>query len=271
MKTQDLISAICDYGPIVDSLIGALPTHKTKRFRTRDPGAIRGLCVHHSAGPTGDGAQRFVDVARYHVGPNHVSATGAPGVLYTLGIDAGGRVFILHDLQVAPWSQGTRERPGDENAEYLSCLLLGDFSSPGHSANEPTPEQLYALLAVFVACRALFGRSFELTGHYALGKPACPGSTAETLIRALGAHVEPRSSIAARSAQLDTLRDVQSALAALGFYPGKIDGLPGPRTRSAVASYQRSRGLTVDAVAGPATRERIAHDLGQLPSEPSER
>lgn len=39
---------------------------------------------------------------------------------------------------------------------------------------------------------------------------------------------------------------VQIALRAHGFDPGAVDGVPGPRTRTALAAFQRKRGLKVD-------------------------
>lgn len=41
---------------------------------------------------------------------------------------------------------------------------------------------------------------------------------------------------------------VQKALRAVGFDPGPVDGLVGPRTRSAVRAYQEARGLPQDGV-----------------------
>ena len=49
------------------------------------------------------------------------------------------------------------------------------------------------------------------------------------------------------------IRDVQSALTARGFVPGKIDGRVGPKTTEAVKAFQRSRGLVADGVLGPKT------------------
>ena len=43
------------------------------------------------------------------------------------------------------------------------------------------------------------------------------------------------------------LRDTQMRLQTLGHYDGKIDGLWGPETRSAVERFQRARGLTITA------------------------
>ncbi len=45
----------------------------------------------------------------------------------------------------------------------------------------------------------------------------------------------------------------QHALVVLprGFYRGPIDGVPGPITERAVAAFQRSAGIVVDARIGP--------------------
>lgn len=57
---------------------------------------------------------------------------------------------------------------------------------------------------------------------------------------------------------LQTLAGVQMALSALGFDPGTIDGLDGPRTRAAVKEFQRSCGLEADGIVGPKTRAALA-------------
>lgn len=44
-------------------------------------------------------------------------------------------------------------------------------------------------------------------------------------------------------ADRNVVTDVQIALNRRGFYYGRIDGLAGPQTRGAIASYQESRGL----------------------------
>lgn len=51
----------------------------------------------------------------------------------------------------------------------------------------------------------------------------------------------------------EDVRMLQNYLNALGFSVGKADGIFGPATRNAVINFQRSRGLAVDGIVGPAT------------------
>jgi N-acetylmuramoyl-L-alanine amidase len=46
---------------------------------------------------------------------------------------------------------------------------------------------------------------------------------------------------------------VQTALAKLGDYPGKVDGILGPETQRAIGDFQRNAGLVSDEVCGPET------------------
>jgi len=67
-------------------------------------------------------------------------------------------------------------------------------------------------------------------------------------------------SAAARGAGSPEIAALQVALHAEGLYHAGIDGVLGPRTRTAVRRLQRRAGLTVDGVVGPHTR----HALGRL-------
>jgi len=53
------------------------------------------------------------------------------------------------------------------------------------------------------------------------------------------------------------LAQLQRRLNAQGFDAGKPDGLPGPRTRSAIRAFQKAAGLPADGHASPRLLERL--------------
>ena len=61
----------------------------------------------------------------------------------------------------------------------------------------------------------------------------------------------------------ESVRSLQQALIDLGFLNGKADGIFGKQTRAAVCSYQRSRKLKEDGLAGKKTLAMIQEDLAK--------
>jgi N-acetylmuramoyl-L-alanine amidase len=55
----------------------------------------------------------------------------------------------------------------------------------------------------------------------------------------------------------DDVVDLQQRLNALGFDTGRIDGIAGPRTFTALRAFQRDAGLAVDGIAGPTTLSEL--------------
>ncbi|MEQ8653968.1 MAG: peptidoglycan-binding domain-containing protein [Kiloniellales bacterium] len=60
--------------------------------------------------------------------------------------------------------------------------------------------------------------------------------------------------------------EVQSALLARGFPPGPVDGVIGPRTRDALAAYQRTYDLPVSGYIDSATKAALQKQGGALSS-----
>ncbi len=57
-------------------------------------------------------------------------------------------------------------------------------------------------------------------------------------------------------------KDIQRALKNAGFYDGAIDGKIGPKTKAAIESFQKARGLTADGKVGPKTWAELSKHLG---------
>jgi peptidoglycan hydrolase-like protein with peptidoglycan-binding domain len=80
------------------------------------------------------------------------------------------------------------------------------------------------------------------------------GATRASLKSSLSTNTTPASSGTLREGSRgDEVRRLQDLLNDQGFPPGPIDGIFGPRTVIAVMSFQETRGLRVDGIAGPET------------------
>ena len=60
-----------------------------------------------------------------------------------------------------------------------------------------------------------------------------------------------------RGSEGQEVKDLQEALIALDFKPGKVDGVFGVYTESAVKAFQTWANLMYDGIVGPATWEKL--------------
>jgi spore cortex-lytic enzyme len=70
------------------------------------------------------------------------------------------------------------------------------------------------------------------------------------IVTNLGGSLETLSKVGSTGTEV---RQIQTKLRDMGFYKGSIDSVYGSRTKAAVQSFQRARGLTADGIAGAKT------------------
>lgn len=204
--------------------------------------AIQGIVIHQSAGNgTPDG------INSYHIGPNHISATGAPRACYFAIIDDDnqGTIHIMNDLEDITWSQGGHGTPvpgTSANVNFIGICVVGNFDGPGYKGDRrgPSAAQMASLDRLVTALNTLLGlEPFMVFGHYHFGKPACPGTKLQEWVEArrlIGVDKLP-----------NTVRQWQQMLVDLGYDLGKsgpkgdgVDGDWGAKSRMALLAFQQS-------------------------------
>jgi hypothetical protein len=230
-----------------------LPTHADRSFARRSsPADILGDCTHQSASPNQDP----VRTARYHVGPNHVSDRGCPGLLYTFAISQQvepDKVLLCNDLEAITWSQGkgtdgNEGWSGDENRHLVSILLMGDFEDDcNRGAQGPSWSQIDRWVKVRCWLRSLFGYGPGATfGHFDFGKSACPGRVLrERILSERAGHPGLDGALAWQEA---LLRWDPNCLPRWG-----ADGAWGGESKAALRAFERAHKHRVDGMRDPFT------------------
>lgn len=93
-------------------------------------------------------------------------------------------------------------------------------------------------------------------------KPPAPSLPATSTI------APPPPSIKPTSLSRSEISNIQSRLKEIGFDPGPIDGLYGPRTEGAIKAFQSAQGLPVTGVANLDLLNRLKPIATQRPSNP---
>lgn len=195
-----------------------IPQHKTKKWKTRT--SVDSIVVHTSA----SNQQDPVQTALYHIGPNHISKTGCPSLAYHDFITKNGIVYHCNDYEYSTWHAGLY------NNRSIGIVL----AFTGQTGEKPIESQLIALeehltilcLYLKILPENILGHR-EVPGYFTiLGngsktyKKTCPG---------MGINLdELRKNITFR---------LQTRLQSEKLYRGKIDGIFGPKSITALKSF----------------------------------
>lgn len=231
---DDVPSLEVDY---IDSRY-AYPRHSTRRWQKRDTNRFRGVVIHQSLGGNGD-HNSIRRLCRFHVNPNHISKKGLPYASYTWGITRDGDIHLLNDMSDKVFSHGSRNFPGDENANFISICAMGKFSYDNYVYDEPSIAQKEAVVDLWEALkrRYLF-TNWDLYGHVHIsGKRSCPGRSLRRLVEDINSDLEFDVPY-----DLDSKRGRQKMLRALGYYKLQVDGLWGRGSRKALLDFQDDHG-----------------------------
>jgi len=172
-------------------------------------------------------------------------------------------VFWCEDFEEVTWHSSKG------NAQGVSVAWQGLFKSRHlnrfipwpNTDGDPSPAQKQLVVPLWEEwLRPEFElANSDLTGHYAFGKPSCPGDWIENKIRQVNqepalnvydtSHFNPEEEMFGSW----TLR--QAALVVLGYDLGAygplkngVDGKPGMKTKMAIAAFEDANNLIVDGV-----------------------
>ena len=220
-----------------------LPRHATKKWSRRDPSKLKGIVYHQSLDDYGLAKNN----AKYHVGPNHITELGLPGLSYTIFVEKDGMGFLANDIEDVTLSQGYAGHTGDENVDFLGVCFGGNFSGPGYEGPQcPTGHQMNTAGYLWYHLKEIFGWSDEdIYGHFDFGKPACPGYDLMKMIERI------------RPKMFNSTTERQKALVKLGYYKGDQDGMWGSGCKTALVEFQRAAGLDPDGVWGKKTTAAV--------------
>ena len=156
----------------------SLPTCKNgKQYKKREIHRIKGICIHHFGGD-----QSIESVAKHYTSPNNrFSHQAIESIPYTYCIDKNGLLHCCNDIEKVVWSQGTKLFDGDENADYLSIAIQGNFNK-----KTPNLDIMFSLLAFIKEAKYFFSFGNDgIKGHYNFGKEQCPGIHIESFLKYL--------------------------------------------------------------------------------------
>lgn len=228
---------------------------KSARFLQVQKRPITEVICHHSGGNPHTGRIGVDAIARFATAAKSKGGRGWPGFPYHFAIpstpiqDELGRniVYRVWEDDWRIWHTG-----GFHNQHGVGVVVVGTYKSGAHPGGAEAPSKeamssMQELILDYLLPRYGLDPRRNLFTHSEFGKPACPGDAVTSWVESFR-----------KTGNGPSLLDVQKKLKALGFDPGKLDGLWGPTTRTAVVKFQKSSGLVPDGILGPKTLRKLS-------------
>lgn len=168
--------------------------------------------------------------------------------------------------------------------DWFANFALSSPRPPPPPVRRLTGEQV-AVAAALLALIAVFG-GLAAAGVFSAGtKPATVAVTTAppaTRIHPYKPPPKPSTRLTVQAPPVvltpgdhgSEVRALQRSLVGLGYSPGTIDGIYGPKTEHALKAFQAASGLATDGVLGPKTlaalKEAVRHPRQGLPHGPSD-
>ena len=207
-------------------IVDSLPRNPKKDVKTRHLEEIKSIVVH-----TTDDDCTPQALAKYDIGPNHISPTGCPTITYHEMVMDDGTVYLTLGYDEIGWHTGFINGAAIGIAMVYKCT-----NSKGKDEFPPFEKQLVSCeercgnlcLEFCITPQNIFGhREIEGTGwNWVDGKKVlrktCPGLKVDLdLFRQ------------------DVTKWLQMVLQDEGLYDGEIDGDFGPLSKQALQNYPR--------------------------------
>ncbi len=158
------------------------------------------------------------------------------------GLDTAARVYVATFLPAL--------LPKAKSLDYVLCARHGQLSWAFEANSVLDVNRDYAITV----------------GELALAiERNCVGARFNELAARLAGTATVAVSTELDCYDIRTPRGIQAALERLGYEPGPIDGVVGPKTRFAIRAFQADNALTTDGIAGPLTRAVLEKELQNMP------